>query len=187
MPERSTALTALTFDGSPVACQHAVLITSGEPGTTGGWSVVLLGLSRWGLEKLGTNWSFFEAAGSLGERFSGMAHVVGSPSRFYVRLEGQGPLRQLAPLRFAEKDPTEPSRPHGGRGQAAAKRRAGIGPVQTRPLGLRIVDEATLPPTSTASASGTRAKTGLGSRRHLATVEELHLVRDPHPGERDPA
>lgn len=52
MTERSTALTFLTFDGSPAACQHAVLITSEGPGATGSWSVVLLGLSRRDLQKL---------------------------------------------------------------------------------------------------------------------------------------
>ena len=70
MSERATALTALTLDGSPVACQHAVLIASDGPGSLGSWSVVLLGLSTWALQRLGTR-SLFEAAGSLGERFSG--------------------------------------------------------------------------------------------------------------------
>ena len=107
-----------------------------------------------------------------------------------MRLEGEGPLRQLAPLPFTERDLTEPGRSGDGRSQMAAKRRARTAPfrdAQGRALELRTVDEATLPPTSTAGASGARAKTGLRPRSHLATVEELHVVRDPHPSDRGPA
>ena len=188
MSERSTALTALTLDGSPVVCQHAVLITSDGPDATGTWSVVLLGLSRWDLQRLGAR-SRFEAAGSLGERFSGTAQVAGSPSRFHVRLEGQGPLRQLAPLPFTERDPTRPRRSDDGRSQMAAKRRGRIDAIRDTQAGmpdLRVVD-VTAPATSTASASGARDKTGLRSRGQIAAVKQLHLVRNPHRGKRDPA
>jgi hypothetical protein len=100
MAESVRLLASLSIDGRPVRCDHAVLLS--EP-PADEWLVALLGVAERDLDQLAGQ-HVASLVDSQGRLLQGAVEVAAGQLHSHVRLQGAGPLRELAPL--------EPSAPH---------------------------------------------------------------------------
>lgn len=94
MCELSRLLRALKIDGQPLACEHAVLISTSASEAPRDWVISILGVRPIDFDRVIACRSF-SATGSQGKHYSGGVHSAPGSNSWHVRLQGSGPLRKL--------------------------------------------------------------------------------------------